>query len=185
MTTLTPLSRLNCMSSPSNRHITPLHKVCPLFIVHRPSPFYTLLGKKKLKQVETEILRLTKVRHPNIVSVFAVKLHFPQSTSLPKLSVLYEKSPALTLHDVLEDCDSLKEDRVIVGSFALLIGGSLIGSSGLYWSDSVSFKCCSRQRTCPSRYFIEHPHDRFQFHMVAIRDHASLHRSCLSTTQRS
>jgi translation initiation factor 2-alpha kinase 4 len=64
--------------------------------------------------VETEIQRLIGVRHPNLLSVFAVKLTFPYSSGLPQLVVLTEQRPSMTLQDVLEDCDFLKEERASV-----------------------------------------------------------------------
>ncbi len=73
----------------------------------------TWQGRKKIKQVEAEIQHLTKVRHPNLVSVFAVKLQLP-SNGPPQLMVLYEQTPALNLHDVLDDCDFLREERATV-----------------------------------------------------------------------
>ncbi|KAJ6607583.1 kinase-like domain-containing protein [Mycena sp. CBHHK59/15] len=83
-----------------------------LYVVAFDSHYYTTSqGAKKLKQVESEIQRLIAVRHPNLLSVFAVKLTFPHASGPPRLAVLYEAPPALNLRDVLEDCDSLKEER--------------------------------------------------------------------------
>lgn len=73
--------------------------------------YITTQGKKKLKQVEAEIRRLITICHPNLLRVFAVKLTFPHTTGLPQLVVLHESVPGLTLRDVLEDCDSIKESR--------------------------------------------------------------------------
>lgn len=53
------------------------------------------------------------VHHPNLLSVLAVKLNFPH-LGCPRLAILSEQRPALTLQDVLEDCDSLREDRASV-----------------------------------------------------------------------
>jgi len=105
-------------------------------------------GRKKLKQVEAEIQRLTSIRHPNHTSVFAVKLTgagptYPVPMTLssspsrnlvdmntnghghgrgpPQLMVLSEQAPALSLHDVLEDCDSLREDRAKVCVYLLFL----------------------------------------------------------------
>jgi translation initiation factor 2-alpha kinase 4 len=71
-------------------------------------------GRKKLKQVEAEIQRLTAVHHPNLTSVFAVKLTQPNSSRPSQLMVLSEQAPVLTLQDVLEDCDSLRAERASV-----------------------------------------------------------------------
>ena len=76
-------------------------------------------GKKKLAQLEAEIQHLMKVHHPNLLSILAVKLSF-HHLGRPQLTILSEQRPALTLQDVLEDCDSLREDRASVRSAALL-----------------------------------------------------------------
>ena len=72
-----------------------------------------------MKQVEQEIQRLTTVRHPKLITVFAVKLYMPHSSGPPQLMILSEQLPALTLHDVLEDSEFLREDRVSVCFFLL------------------------------------------------------------------
>lgn len=59
------------------------------------------------------------VHHPNLLSVLAVKLSFPH-LGPPQLTILSEQRPALTLQDVLEDCDSLREDRASVSRATLL-----------------------------------------------------------------
>ncbi|KAF8626502.1 hypothetical protein AX14_011471 [Amanita brunnescens Koide BX004] len=88
-----------------------------LFVVTFDTHYYTTSqGRKKIKQVEAEIQRLTAIRHQNLVSVFAVKLNMPHSSGPPQLVVLSEQPPALSLHDLLEDCDSLREERAAVSS---------------------------------------------------------------------
>jgi len=73
------------------------------------------IGKKKLKQVEDELKKLMKIQHDNLLSVFAVKLSSAYSEhDYPRLSILLEQRPSLSLHDVLEDCDFLREDRALV-----------------------------------------------------------------------
>ena len=92
-----------------------------LYVVTFESQYYTTTqGRKKLKQVEQEIQKLTTVRHPKLITVFAVKLYMPHSSGPPQLMVLSEQLPTLTLHDVLEDSEFLKEDRVSVCVFFLL-----------------------------------------------------------------
>ena len=72
-------------------------------------------GKKKLKQIEEELKKLMKIRHDNLLSVFAVKLSSAYSErDYPRLSILLEQRPSLSLRDVLEDCDFLREDRALV-----------------------------------------------------------------------
>lgn len=73
------------------------------------------IGKKKLKQVEEELKKVIKIRHENLLNVFAVKLSSAYSEhDFPRLSILMEQRPSLSLHDVLEDCDFLREDRALV-----------------------------------------------------------------------
>jgi len=58
---------------------------------------------------------MTKIRHDNLLSIFAVKLSPAYSEhDYPRLSILLEQRPSLSLHDVLEDCDFLREDRTLV-----------------------------------------------------------------------
>ncbi|KAG6823740.1 hypothetical protein H0H93_003166, partial [Arthromyces matolae] len=68
-------------------------------------------GRKKLKQVEAEIQRLTTIRHEHLVNIFAVKFTPSYTGSSAQMVVLSEQAPPLTLHDVLEDTQSLREDR--------------------------------------------------------------------------
>ncbi|KAF8124132.1 kinase-like domain-containing protein [Boletus edulis] len=90
-----------------------VHATLPLEVhtIEFSSDYYvSSQGKRKLAQLEAEIQRLMKVHHPNLLSVLAVKLLFPH-IGPPRLAILSEQRPALTLQDVLEDCDSLREDR--------------------------------------------------------------------------
>ncbi|KAG1802496.1 kinase-like domain-containing protein [Suillus variegatus] len=73
--------------------------------------YITTQGKKKLLAAEAEIQKLINIQHPNLLSTLAVKLHFPYSAAPPRLTILSEQRPALTLQDVLEDCERLREDR--------------------------------------------------------------------------
>lgn len=70
-------------------------------------------GRKKLKQAENEIIKLTKIRHVNLLSVYAVKLAFPIAGS-PRMAILLEQRPSMSLYDVLVDCDALREERATV-----------------------------------------------------------------------
>ncbi|KAL4071177.1 kinase-like domain-containing protein [Scleroderma yunnanense] len=90
-----------------------VHATLPLEVhtVEFNAEYYTTTqGKKKLGQVEAEIQRLIDVHHPNLISVLAVKLSFPH-VGPPRLAILSEQRPSLTLQDVLEDCHCLREDR--------------------------------------------------------------------------
>ncbi|KAL6299472.1 kinase-like domain-containing protein [Sparassis latifolia] len=92
------------------------HETVPLellSIAFVSSYYSTPQGRKKLKQLESEIQRLTSLRHQNLLAVLAVKLTTPTSNGSPRLIILTEQRPPVTLQDVLEDCDWLREDRAI------------------------------------------------------------------------
>ncbi|KAH9923827.1 uncharacterized protein B0H18DRAFT_1013542 [Fomitopsis serialis] len=82
-----------------------------LSITFHAQYYTTTQGRKKLKQLESEIQRLTLIRHANVLTTLAVKLTSPTSSGSPRLIILTEQRPAVTLKDVLEDCDWLREDR--------------------------------------------------------------------------
>ncbi|KAI0077507.1 Serine/threonine-protein kinase [Panus rudis PR-1116 ss-1] len=73
--------------------------------------YSTSQGRKKLRQVESEIKRLISIRHSHLLTVLSVKLAIPHSSGSPKLVILCEGRPSVTLDDVLQDCDSLREER--------------------------------------------------------------------------
>ncbi|KAJ7121645.1 hypothetical protein C8R44DRAFT_622641 [Mycena epipterygia] len=103
-----------------------------LYVVTFASHYYiTSQGKKKLKQVEAEIRRLITICNPNLLRIFAVKLTFPHTTGLPRLAVLHETPPGLTLRDVLEDCDSIKEERAFEYLVQILSGLNTIHAADL------------------------------------------------------
>ena len=76
--------------------------------------YTTPQGRKKLNIVQEEVQRLIGIRHENVINLYAVKLTLPQSSGPPQLAVLMEQRPHLTLHDLLEDCDTLREERASV-----------------------------------------------------------------------
>ncbi|KAG8220630.1 kinase-like domain-containing protein [Butyriboletus roseoflavus] len=91
-----------------------VHATLPLEVhtIEFNSEYYiSFQGRRKLSQLEAEVQRLMNVHHPNLLTVLAVKLSFPH-LGPPRLTILSEQRPALTLQDLLEDCDSLREDRV-------------------------------------------------------------------------
>lgn len=71
-------------------------------------------GLKKLKELEGEIRRITTIRHVNLLAVLGAKLIIPRAPDNPRLVILTEQRPSVTLHDVLEDTDHLREDRTTV-----------------------------------------------------------------------
>lgn len=86
-----------------------------LLVVEFNSRYYsTAHGRKKLKSLADDLRRLARVRHTNLLAVLASKLSLPNTSSAPKLFVLHERRPSLTLQDVLEDSESLREDRASV-----------------------------------------------------------------------
>ncbi|EKM52933.1 uncharacterized protein PHACADRAFT_259100 [Phanerochaete carnosa HHB-10118-sp] len=83
-----------------------------LLVVEFNGRYYsTTHGRKKLKTLADDLRRLSSVRHTNLLAVLACKLTLPNTNTPPKLTILHERRPSLTLHDVLEDCESLREDR--------------------------------------------------------------------------
>ncbi|KAF8186819.1 hypothetical protein BJ912DRAFT_1022739 [Pholiota molesta] len=83
-----------------------------LYSISFASHYYTTTqGRKKLTQVEHEIKSLINIRHTKLQTVFGVKLILPRGSDPPKLMVLNEQAPTLTLHDVLEECECFREDR--------------------------------------------------------------------------
>ncbi|KAI9060398.1 Serine/threonine-protein kinase [Trametes sanguinea] len=88
-------------------------------------------GLKKLKELESEIQRLTAVRHPNLVAVLAVKLTIPRPPDNPRLVILMEQRPTLTLQDVLEDSDHLREDRATDYLGQMLAGINTLHAAGI------------------------------------------------------
>ncbi|KAL0961127.1 hypothetical protein HGRIS_006101 [Hohenbuehelia grisea] len=76
------------------------------------SPYYTTpAGRNKLEQVEKEARRLSERRDSHLLSVLAVKFHKPHAAGATQLIILTEQRPALSLQDVLEDCQCLRDDR--------------------------------------------------------------------------
>lgn len=73
-------------------------------------------GRKKLKQVEAEISRLSTISHPNLLRVLAVKLSLPHGNGAgpARLVILSEERPSLSLEDVLEDSECLRENKATV-----------------------------------------------------------------------
>ncbi len=70
-----------------------------------------------MRQVENEIQRLVKISDKNVIRIFAVQLSLPKSSEPSRLSVLREQKPALSLQDILTDCDTLREERVSVSRY--------------------------------------------------------------------
>ncbi|KAF7297638.1 hypothetical protein MKEN_01386800 [Mycena kentingensis (nom. inval.)] len=102
-----------------------VHTSIPLsvYVVSFASHYYiTTQGKKKLRQVEADVQKLIAINHPNLLRVYAVKLTFPHATGSPRLVVLHEVPPGLTLRNVLEDCEAIKEERALEYLVQILSG---------------------------------------------------------------
>ncbi|KAG7085469.1 hypothetical protein E1B28_003030 [Marasmius oreades] len=103
-----------------------------LHVITFETPYYASnQGIKKLKQVEGEIRRSTTIRHDNVVRVLGVKLVTHKIGNSSQLFILSEQPPALTLYDVLDDCVSLREDRVTDYLAQILSGLHAIHASDL------------------------------------------------------
>lgn len=74
-------------------------------------------GRKKLRQVESEIQTLIKIKDKNLLRVYAVNLSTPKSNEPTRLSILLEKKPSLSLEELLRDCERLREERVSVNPY--------------------------------------------------------------------
>ncbi|KAI0653862.1 Serine/threonine-protein kinase [Cubamyces menziesii] len=97
-------------------------------------------GLKKLKELESEIQRLTAIRHNNLVAVLAVKLIIPRPPDYPRLVILTEQRPTVTLQDVLEDTDHLREDRATDYLGQILAGINALHAAGVIHR-GLSLKC--------------------------------------------
>ncbi|TDL16229.1 Serine/threonine-protein kinase [Rickenella mellea] len=83
-----------------------------LFTIVFDSQYYTShQGRKKLRHVQSEIQRLCGVRHENVLRVLAVSLRLPETSGPVRLSVLLEQRPSLSLRDILDNCDTVREGR--------------------------------------------------------------------------
>ncbi|KAG7440064.1 Serine/threonine-protein kinase [Guyanagaster necrorhizus] len=123
-----------------------------LHVITFDSHYYTTnQGRKKVKQVEEEIIRLKSVRHPNVVRVLAVKLNAPHSSGAPQLVILSEQSPALSLKDVLSDCDCLREDRVSDYIVQILAGLNAIHVCDLVHRGINAASIGLATQSCPSQ----------------------------------
>ncbi|KAI0777469.1 Serine/threonine-protein kinase [Trametes elegans] len=97
-------------------------------------------GLKKLKELESEIQRLITVRHHNLVSVLAVKLTIPRLPDNPRLVILMEQRPSVTLHDVLDDSDHIREERATDYLGQILAGINTLHAAGIIHR-GLNLKC--------------------------------------------
>ncbi|KAF9231990.1 hypothetical protein BU15DRAFT_90768 [Melanogaster broomeanus] len=126
-----------------------VHATLPLEVhaIEFNSDYYvSTQGRKKLGQLEAEIQRLMNIHHPNLLSVLAVKLSFPHLGPV-RLTILSEQRPALTLQDVLEDSDRLREDKAsdylgqILSALNAVHSGDLV-HRGLFFSPMRGWESC-------------------------------------------
>ncbi|KAI0666498.1 Serine/threonine-protein kinase [Trametes maxima] len=97
-------------------------------------------GLKKLKDLENEVQRLASIRHQNLVAVLAVKLSLPRAPDNPRLVILMEQRPSVTLSDVLEDTDHIREDRATDFLGQILAGINAIHAAGIIHR-GLNLKC--------------------------------------------
>lgn len=93
-----------------------MHKVAILLIfvykhAHKHGP-----GKKKIEALAQEVKRLTTLQsYKHVQQVFAIKVSISNNDNDPtRIAILMEKRPSMTVRDLLQDCDGLREDRVKV-----------------------------------------------------------------------
>ncbi|KAI9461114.1 hypothetical protein HD554DRAFT_2206776 [Boletus coccyginus] len=96
--------------------------------------YVSFQGKRKLAQLEAEIQHLIKVHHPNLLSILAVKLSFPHFGP-PRLTILSEQPPALTLQD-----DYLAQ---ILSALNAVHSSDLVHRGmSLSWNRSINLRRC-------------------------------------------
>lgn len=67
--------------------------------------------------MQEELRRLITLRHANLLRVFAVKMTLkPGLGSPPALCILVERNPALSLAELLENCDKLPTTKALVST---------------------------------------------------------------------
>ncbi|KAI0300075.1 hypothetical protein B0F90DRAFT_1817684 [Multifurca ochricompacta] len=154
--------------------------------------YTTHQGRKKLKLVQDEVQRLIGICHENVASVYAVKLILPQSSGAPQLAVLIEQRPQLTLHDLLEDCDTLREERASSYLTQILTGLNEVHSVDLVHRGLSlrSIGLLSREKLGQSKlvkllkvgYYVKlldlHRSNPFGPNSLPISDSANLPESC-------
>jgi len=115
--------------------------------------YTTHQGRKKLKLVQEEVQRLIGVRHENVIRVYAVRLTLPQSNGAPQLAILMEQKPQLTLHDLLEDCETLREERASSYLTQILAGLNEVHAADLLHRGITlhSIGLSSHKRSGPSK----------------------------------
>lgn len=72
-----------------------------------------------------------KLSHPNLLQILAVKVAVMTPDEPLRLVVLTEQRPPVSLEDVLEDCDNLREDRAIDYLTQCLSGLNVIHTANL------------------------------------------------------
>jgi eukaryotic translation initiation factor 2-alpha kinase 4 len=90
--------------------VSPLELHAVLFKSHY---YTTSQGRKKLKQLESELQRLARVRDENLLSVYAVKLALSTVDGSSRLVILCDQRPSVSLRDLLADADAIREERAI------------------------------------------------------------------------
>ncbi|KAI0083455.1 hypothetical protein BDY19DRAFT_998561 [Irpex rosettiformis] len=156
-----------CISS-SNAHTPSLS--LELFTIAFESKYYsTAHARKKLKQLETDCQQLTRLRHSNLLAVLAVKLVLAGGGGTSRLCILHEKRPAVTLKDVLEDCDFLKEVRATEYTMQILSALNAVHTASLILRgiDPNCIGLVPQSSTCPTSVAQPGPSKRVKLFHVA------------------
>ncbi|KAG8961816.1 hypothetical protein FRC03_004923 [Tulasnella sp. 419] len=78
-------------------------------------------GKKRLRDLQQELEDLIPLRHPNLSSTYYAEIKKVEENG-QTLNILTDRTPSLTLRDVLEHCDSLRYDKAIDYLIQILSG---------------------------------------------------------------
>lgn len=73
-----------------------------------------LAGRKRVREVETELRVLQSLRHPNLAPLYYTELRDSGHGGHPTLYILTQKPHALNLQDVLEQLDVLRTEKAVV-----------------------------------------------------------------------
>ncbi|KZS96040.1 Serine/threonine-protein kinase [Sistotremastrum niveocremeum HHB9708] len=92
-------------------------------------------GWKKVRELEAELKKLATLRHVNVQRIYAAKVTPRGSRIVPKLCILRERSPAMTIADLLESCDILSPAKTKEYLLQILEGMAYIHGLGYMHKD--------------------------------------------------
>ncbi|KAG8989771.1 hypothetical protein FRB90_002076, partial [Tulasnella sp. 427] len=92
-----------------------------------PTYYSRSQGRKRLKEIESELQVLRGLSHPNLLKVYAAELkRSPEDGQV--LHVLTERPPSLTLKEVLEQSDTLRPEKAVDYLIQILSGLAALAS---------------------------------------------------------